>query len=108
MIKSLKIDLSKNLGSFNYLKEIQSLPLEYNFKDGLNIIIGPNGSGKSSILKVLQQLTLCNTNDGLPKLQRGLRFSRQTELIRESDGFDLTNDWRFPPSIFCAHNSASM
>lgn len=99
MIKSLKIDLSKNLGKFYYLKNIKNLPTEYDFKDGMNIIIGPNGSGKSSILKVLQHLTLCNTDDGLPKLLRGLRFSTQTELIRESDGFDLTNDWRFPTAM---------
>lgn len=99
MIKSLKIDLTKNLGDFYYLKNIKNFPLEYEFKDGLNIIIGTNGSGKSSIIKILHQLTFCNTDDGLPRMQKGLRLSRQLRIFEETDGFDLTNDWRFPTAI---------
>ena len=99
MIKSLKINLSKNLGDFYYLKNIKNFPLEYEFKDGLNIIIGSNGSGKSSIIKILQQLTFCNTDDGLPRMQKGLRLPRQLRIFEETDGFDLTNDWRFPTAI---------
>ena len=99
MIKSLKIDLSRNLGDFYYLKRIKDFPLEYQFKDGLNIIIGPNGSGKSTIIKILQQLTFCNTDNGLPRLNRGLKLSYQTKIFTDSDAFDLTNDWRFPTAM---------
>jgi predicted ATPase len=60
MIESLKIlpcGKAPKGGDDYYYRElynISSKPIEFKFKDGLNLIIGPNGCGKSTLMNILK------------------------------------------------------
>lgn len=63
MIKSISIIDNENL-PINHSYKLESLKngTEFNFINGINIIIGKNGSGKTTLLQNIASYLLCNHN----------------------------------------------
>jgi|LSPY01.1.fsa_nt_gi ABC-type Mn2+/Zn2+ transport system ATPase subunit len=58
MITKLEIVDDKNT-PLSYLYNLKLPSKEFEFKEGLNLIIGRNGSGKTSLLNLIRNYTLC-------------------------------------------------
>lgn len=99
MIKSIKVKnpTSKTIYYLNVLSG-----KNFEFSDGVNIIIGKNGSGKTSLIELIKKIFFC-TNRRYPDLKteefEHLSYDNQDEFLKN---IEITAD--FTKSIYSLRN----
>ena len=85
-----------NNAPLNYIKELKNFNngKEYNFIEGVNIIVGENGSGKSTLLELIKRYLMVDYEE----CQRGI-YNSNVNKLRKSleddiyDGIDVYADY---------------
>lgn len=111
MIKTFKVTDNNN-APLDYIKDLEAFNngKEYNFKNGINIIIGKNGCGKSTLIKLLTYYMLCSEKlySKLPNFKEfgaalALESMFQDEKLK--DGIEIEADYCGVVYNYLTHNN---